>query len=262
MMTPRYRNALITGASSGIGRALAVVLARDGVEVVATARREAELLALKDEVAATGGRLSIEVMDVADGDRTVAQIRALDDRLAGLELIVANAGVGLGRGHPLSWEAAREATQINYAGALATLTAVLPRMIERGRGHLVGVCSLASFGALPGAAAYCAPKAGLSMFLDCLRLDLAESGVAVTTVNPGFIRTPMVAHAKHPMPQLMDAADAAELIWTRLRDRPARIDFPQPLAFIARIAGALPRPLHDLIVRLTANPAGQVRQLR
>ncbi len=261
-MRPAYRTALVTGASSGIGRALATVLARDGVLVIATARRDAELQSLRAELIASGHDVEIEVMDVSEADRTVEQIRAIDARLGGLDLVIANAGVGLGGGDPHSWEAVRVASEVNYVGAIATLTAVLPRMIERGRGHVIGVCSLASFGALPRAAAYCAPKAGLSMFLDCLRLDLAETGVAVTTVNPGFIRTPMVAKSKHPMPQLMEVDAAAELIWTRLRDRPARIDFPQPLAWLTRLAGGLPRPLHDALVKLVANPAGSVRQLR
>ena len=256
-MTSPYRNCLITGASSGIGEALARRVAADGVEVVLCARRAPELEALRASIAAAGGRARVEVLDVGDLEATVAAIRRLDDELGGLDLVVANAGVGLTRGVPQnSWEAARDACHVNFTGAIATLTAVLPRMIERRRGHLVGVSSLASFGALRGAAAYCAPKAGLSMFLDCTRLDLAGSGVAVTTISPGFVRTPMVAKVKHPMPQLVEVDRAAALIWRRLPRRPARIDFPQPLALLARLAGGLPRVLHDLLMRLVPGRSG------
>jgi NAD(P)-dependent dehydrogenase (short-subunit alcohol dehydrogenase family) len=247
---PRYRTALITGASSGIGHALALTLAEDGVEVVACARRAPELDALCAQIGARGGKARPLVLDVGELERTVAAIRALDDDVGGLDLVIANAGVGLGEGDPHGWEALRGACHVNFTGSIATLTAILPAMKARGRGHLVGVSSLASFGALPGAAAYCSPKAGLSMFLDCLRLDLRGSGVAVTTVHPGFVRTPMIARSTHPMPQMVEADAAARLIWRRLQRRPARIDFPQPLAWLTRIAGGLPRWLHDLVMRL------------
>lgn len=250
-MTSLYRNCLITGASSGIGRALATHIAAQGVEVVLCARREPELLALAQTITLAGGRARVQVLDIADTTRTVEVLRQLDEALGGLDLIIANAGVGIDkRLDPHSWEAQRGSVQINFAGAIATLTAVLPQMKARDRGHLVGVSSLASFGSLRGSAAYCAPKAGLSMFLDCLRLDLHGTGVAVTIIHPGFVRTPMVERAAHPMPQLVEPERAAALIWTRLQDRPARIDFPQPLAWLTRLVGGLPRVLHDLIMRL------------
>lgn len=249
MARARWRNAVITGASSGLGAALAEVLAADGVPVVLCARRVEALDALAARIGRAGGSARVVPLDLADRNASVATLRALDEEIE-IDLLVANAGTGLSPGDPLSWEAIRDACEINFAGGVATLTAVLPQMIARGRGHLVGISSLASFGALPGSAAYCAPKAGLSMFLDCLRLDLDGTGVDVTTVHPGFVRTPMVAGAAHPMPQLVEADVAARLVVRRLANRPARIDFPQPLAWAARLAGGLPRRLHDLVVRL------------
>ena len=245
----RWRNAVVTGASSGIGAALAEVLAASGIEVVLCARRTDALEGVASRIRSVGGTARVLPLDLCDRNAAVATLRALDAEIE-IDLLVANAGAGLAAGDPLSWEAVRDACEINFAGGVATLTAVLPRMIARGRGHLVGVSSLASFGALPGSAAYCAPKAGLSMFLECLRLDLEGSGVHVTTIHPGFVRTPMVAGAAHPMPQLVEVDAAARLIVQRLGDRPARIDFPQPLAWAARIAGGLPRVLHALVVRL------------
>ena len=196
-------------------------------------------------------------IDLADADAAAATIRAIDDAVGGIDLLIANAGAGPDPAHdPHSWEAVRGPATVNFAGTLATLTAVLPRMEQRRRGHLVGISSLSSLGALPGAAAYAAPKAGLSMFLDCLRLDLRGTGVSVTTVYAGFVRTKMVEGATGPLPQLLDPSDAARRIWRRLPGRPARIDFPQPLAWLARLAGALPRPLHDALVRLVVGKAG------
>src|SRR6185503_7253659 len=155
---------------------------------------------------------------------TVATLRTLDTELGGFDLIIANAGVGQDHSRPAhSWEAIAAACHTNFCGA-ATLTAVLPQMVERGREHLVGISSLASFGPLPGSAAYCAPKAGLSMLLQCLRLDLLSSGVRVTAVHAGFVRTAMTAASTHPMPMIMDCDDAAALILRQLPEAPATID--------------------------------------
>jgi len=245
--------ALVTGASSGLGRALSVGLGRQGWRVVLAARREEALQEAAAEVRDAGGEALVQVLDVGDTEDCVATVRRLDTELGGLDLVVANAGVGPDRERsPLSWEALAGPCHVNFCGAVATLTAALPQMVERGRGHLVGISSLSSFGALPGSGAYCAPKAGLNMMLDCLRLDCEPRGVAVTTVHAGFIDTPMVAHRRQIMPQLMPASEAATRILEALPRRPARIDFPQPLAWIARAGAGLPRQLRDRLVRSAA----------
>ena len=242
--------ALVTGASSGIGRALAVSLAKRGHEVVLAARRESLLVDLADELRRAGGRATVLPLDVADTDATVASLRRLDDE-APLDMVIANAGVGVPPEvtDPTSWEAIEAAFHTNFCGAAATLTAVLPAMVRRAHGHLVGISSLASFGALPASAAYCAPKAGLSMLLDCLRLDLLDTGVAVTTVHLGFVRTPMVERSTHPMPQLLEADDAAERIVTALASRPAILELPQPLAAATRALAKLPRFVREGVSR-------------
>jgi short-subunit dehydrogenase len=247
-VTLPWRTALVTGASSGIGRRLAVKLAAGGVRVILAARRERELREAADEAGALAEPLAL---DVGDTDETVRVVRELDARLGGLDLVVANAGVGVAdrAAPPWSWEAIGPACRVNFTGAAATLTAALPGMVARGRGHLVGVSSLASFGALPEAAAYCAPKAGLSMLLDCLRMDLATSGVAVTCVNLGFVETRMVAESTHRMPQLLTASEAVDRVLARLPGAPAVIDVPQPLALATRLFARLPRRLRHLVLR-------------
>jgi NAD(P)-dependent dehydrogenase (short-subunit alcohol dehydrogenase family) len=243
-----YRTALVTGASSGIGRALCLELARAGTHVYAAARRVELLEALAKEAPE---KITPLALDVADCEATVARVRALDRACGGLELIVANAGASPQHDDPPNaWETVRAPCHTNFCGAAATLTAALPEMIARGRGHLVGVSSLASFGSLPGAASYSAPKAGLSMLLACMRLDLAGTGVSVTTVRPGFVATPHVASSRHPTPQMMSEARAAAIIVRRLPRRPARIDFPQPLAWVTRLFGAFPEWLRAPILRL------------
>lgn len=244
-----YREALVTGASRGIGRGLALELARRGARVHVCARGRGALNETVAEIEAAGGRAEAHTLDVSVTGATVELIRALDRRVGGLDLIVANAGVGIvDRGAPsYAWEAIGDACHTNFCGAAATLTAALPELVARGRGHLVGVSSLASFGALPGAAAYSAPKAGLSMLLECLRMDTLGTGVHVTAVHLGFVRTAMTARSEHPMPQLVDVATVARLLADRLPLAPATLDYPQPLALATRVAAHLPRGLRDFL---------------
>ncbi|MEI8254083.1 MAG: SDR family NAD(P)-dependent oxidoreductase [Deltaproteobacteria bacterium] len=234
-----YRTALITGASSGIGAGIARRLANGGVTVVLCARREVALQSLATDIRAAGGTAHVRVVDMNDGDAAAAAVRAADDELGGIDLVIANAGVGV-TGPAPSWESAREMCHVNFTGAIATLTAVLPRMLERRRGHLVGVSSLAALAPLPTSSVYAATKAGLTMFLSSLQIDLRGTGVHATVVHPGFVRTAMTAVNKFRMPFLMETDVAVDRILSRLPDHPARIDFPLPTAAALHVAALLP----------------------
>lgn len=239
-----YKTALVTGASSGLGRGLAQALAKQGTFVVLAARRQSELDSAVGEIEAADGQARAVCMDVAQTDATVRQIRALDSELGGFDLIIANAGIGTGkRSDSFKWEAIASQVRVNFDGAIATLTAVLPDMIERRRGHLVGISSLAGLSPLPRAAAYCASKAGLSMYLASLQGDVAKYGVTVTTVEPGFVKTPLTADIKHAMPQLLELDDAVARIVKALGKRSARVVFPQPLAMLTMASAHLPAKL-------------------
>ncbi|HEU4533554.1 MAG TPA: SDR family NAD(P)-dependent oxidoreductase, partial [Polyangiaceae bacterium] len=171
----------------------------------------------------------------------VAALRAFDAE-APVDLVVANAGEGAPApdATPYAWETIERAFHTNFCGAAATLTALAPAMVARGRGHLVGIGSLASFGPLPGSAAYCAPKAGLAMLLACMRLDFAGTGVAVTTVNLGFVRTAMVARSTHPMPQLLEPDEAARRLLAALPRRPRTVTLPRALGAATRLLALVP----------------------
>jgi NADP-dependent 3-hydroxy acid dehydrogenase YdfG len=244
-----YRHAVVTGASSGIGRALAKELAATGVTVYAVARREPELLSLAAESAP--GKIVPTPFDIGDTDEWVEKLRALDREVGGLDLVVANAGASPAHDAvPYAWETLRGPCHTNFLGAVATLSALLPDMIARKRGHLVGVSSLASFGPLPKSECYVAPKAGLSAFIGCLQMDTQGTGVSVTVVHPGFVATPHVSSSPHPTPQRVSVEYAGKLLCERLPKRPSRIDFPQPFAFFARLFGALPSWLRAPLLRL------------
>lgn len=241
---------LLTGASSGIGRALAAEYARRGARVLAVARREAELTALCDQIGATGGHAEHMVCDVADPDAAREMVAEAEARLGSLDMVIANAGVGLSKhASQLSVEDVARTIDVNVRGAMATLVAAIPIMLAQKHGHLVGVTSLAGRRALPGAGAYSASKAALSSFLETLRIDLAPAGIAVTDVQPGFVDTAMTKENEFPMPFMWDAAKAARIIADRLERAPRIVAFPLPLDFLTRLSQVLPFPLYAAITR-------------
>jgi NADP-dependent 3-hydroxy acid dehydrogenase YdfG len=246
-MTRAPRTALITGASSGIGHGLARWFAARDVHVYAAARRLPELEQLAER---HPGRITPVQLDVADMQATVDRIRELDEECDGLDVVIANAGVGpLTDARRLDWRDVANVIEVNVGGAAATVSAVLPRMVERGRGQVVGVSSIAAARGLPKGAAYSASKAFLTTYLEGLRVDLAGTGVVVTTVAPGFIRTPSTTDATHPMPFILDLDDAVERIGRGIvRGKPI-VTFPRPLVLSTRLLRLLPRPVYDLVAR-------------
>jgi short-subunit dehydrogenase len=248
------RHALVTGASSGLGEGLARQLAAGGIHVFLAARRLDSLEALRDELGRAGCSTTAVRIDVADTEATVAKIREIDLETP-LDLVIANAGVGANHEAqaPYALEAIRDAFHTNFCGAAATLTAVLPQMVARKRGHLVGIGSLASLGPLPQSAAYCTPKAGLHMLLECLRLDTADAGIVVTNVQVGFVKTPMLEGVTHPLPGLMSVEEASKTIVEGILDGREDIVFPKALAWATKAAANLPRFVQKSVARTTAN---------
>jgi short-subunit dehydrogenase len=202
--------ALVTGASSGIGSALARELARQGCKVGLIARRQAELSQLADEIQRAGGTAAFAPADVGVRDQIHQAIAELRGRLGPTDLLIANAGVGVPTMlDPVNIGAVERMFQVNVLGVVYALEAVLPEMLRRRTGHLAAVSSLGAYRGMPGESAYCASKAAVNTYLEGLRIHLRSRGIAVTTICPGFIRTPMTAPNKFPMPWLMDPDDAA-----------------------------------------------------
>lgn len=247
MAPPVYRTALVTGASSGIGAALAAKLCAEGIEVVLAARRTEVLEDIAARLRAEGGKARVAALDVADPERTVEAITRIDDEVGGLDLVIANAGVADGRwSGKLQWADCKNTIAVNIAGATATLTAVLPRMVQRGRGHIVGISSIAAYRGLPKYAVYSASKAYLSALLEGIRVDLRGTGVHVTDIRPGYVKTALNENAKG-LPFLITAESAADSIYKAIRGKKALYGFPFPTATAMRTAALLPGAVYDRI---------------
>jgi NAD(P)-dependent dehydrogenase (short-subunit alcohol dehydrogenase family) len=240
----------ITGASSGIGRALALHLAKDGAQVAVSARRREELESLAAEVP---GRIAAFPVDVADESAMKETARAIATALGPLDLAVFNAGTHA----PVAVESFdpapfRKLMAINYMGAVNGIAAVLPNFLARGAGHIAVVSSVAGYRGLPQAAAYGPSKAALINLCEALKPDLDRRGIKISLVNPGFVRTPLTDRNEFPMPFLIEADDAARRIAKGLKAGKFEITFPRRFTFMLKLGRMLPYALYfRLVSRVT-----------
>ena len=241
---------LITGASSGIGRALSLEYARGGARLALAARRAEELEAVALQVRQLGGEALCIPVDLCDADAAAEAVKKADRDLGSLDMVIANAGRGDTQlGTRLTWQDVGPVLDLNVRGAFATLVAAIPVFVAQQHGHLVGVSSLAGVRGLPTSAAYSASKAALSTFLESLRIDLYPVGIRVTDVQPGFVATPVNERALHPMPFRWPVDRAARHIARRLERAPAILAFPWPMVLATRFARLLPAWLYDRVAR-------------
>jgi short-subunit dehydrogenase len=241
--------ALVTGASSGIGRALALRLAADGYAVGLAARRADALSMVAAEIAAVGGRgLSIPT-DVSDRASVEAAVDRCGAELGSIDLLVANAGVSARNrpGDPDWVDDVERVMRTNYLGAVYATGAVLPGMLARRAGHLVGIGSVAGFRGLPRSAAYTASKGALANYFESLRIDLRGTGVDVTLIRPGYVRTPLTDRQDHRMPFMMDVDEAVERMMRAIRARRRSALFPKIWGGAAWASQLLPDAIYDWI---------------
>lgn len=238
----------ITGASSGIGSGLAIELGRRGATLGLLARRADVLGEMAKEVESAGGQALALPADVRNPDAVRAAADKLRARFGRIDLLVANAGVGATTdAKDLRPNDVADVININVLGAVNSATAVIPEMVQRGQGHLVAISSLAAYRGLPKSGAYCASKAALSAFFESLRLDLRNTGVDVTIIHPGFIKTPLTAGRQAQMPFLMELDTAVKKIVRAIELRRKSYAFPWQLASIVRAGLLFPNALYDRI---------------
>ena len=242
---------LITGASSGIGRALALELGKRGARLGLTARRAEELSRVAEEVSRAGGQALALPADVRRAGDINGVAERMREKWGRVDVLVANAGMSTTTaGTHLDATEAGDVIAVNVIGVVNSVAAVLPDMVKRGDGHLVAISSLASFRGMPKSGPYSASKAAVNTFFESMRVDLRRSGVAVTVIHPGFIRTPMTANRKKKLPFLLEADDAACRIVKAVERRARTYAFPWQLASLVRVIRHMPGALYD---RLASN---------
>ena len=250
--------AWVTGASAGIGRALALRLAGQGWCVAVTARRANALAALVAEAGGEdGGRVIAYPGDVTDGARMAAIVAAIEAREGPLALAILNAGFYDPRERDgFDAAVALRTIDANLGGLTRCLDPLLRAMVPRSRGQIAVVASLAGYGGVPGSLAYGASKAAMITVAEALRLTYAPAGLTIQVVNPGFVRTAMTAANDYPMPFMMDADAAAARILAGLARGGFEIAFPRRLAWTMKAARLLP---YAAWLRLMARATARVR---
>ncbi|HEY2629825.1 MAG TPA: SDR family oxidoreductase [Usitatibacter sp.] len=244
----------LTGASSGIGEALAKHYAGRGATLGLAARRIDRLRELRSSLPATSEIYECDVRDLAQVKAAAADFTS---RHGTPDIVIANAGVSFGTLTEYEEDVAafREILEINVMGMVNTFHPFVAAMRERKSGTLAGIASVAGFRGLPGAAGYSASKAAAIRYLEALRLELHGTGVAVSTVCPGFIRTPLTAKNPYPMPFIIDVDDAARRIARVIDARRSFAVIPWPMAIMGRILTMLPNFVFDrLLARRARKP--------
>lgn len=243
---------LITGASSGIGREIALGVARRGGHVGLIARRLDRLEELAEQIAMLGGETEIVAASMAVPEEIAAAVQQVHERWGRLDITIANAGVGVMKSAAkLSTEQVEEMVRVNLLGAIHVLLASLRIMLHAGGGHLVGVSSLGSFRGLPKSSVYSATKAGLNTFLESLRIEYGGQGIKVTCACPGFVDTPMTKGSKLPMPFMLTAEQAARSILQGIEKERTVARFPWQLSSLIRFTQLLPNRMYDHLLRAT-----------
>ena len=247
-MTPQDGCVWITGASSGIGAALALEMANQGWQVAISARRAKQL----DEVAAQHDNIHGFVADVTDRPAMAEAVSAIEHQLGPIALGIMNAGIYLPTALPEFDASLFDRTfEVNLTGTINAMAPLVPLMVARGQGRLVLVSSVAGYGGLPTSAAYGASKAALFNLGESMAMDLAAHGVAVSMIAPGFVKTPATDVNPFPMPFIISAEEAARRIAAGLAGGRSHISFPRRFSFLLRALNMLPRGLYVRLVGRT-----------
>jgi short-subunit dehydrogenase len=229
---------VVTGASEGIGRSLAVELARRGEAVALLARRKSLLDEVVAEINQAGGRALAITCDVTDREAVRAAVARIEQYFGPIGRVVANAGGGKrAAGAKLNADAIEAAMRLNYMGTVHIVEAVLPAMLERGQGHLVIMSSLAALLGLPGAAGYGAAKAAVARLGESLQIDLAPRGIDVTLLFPGFVDK---GGKKKRKPLSMSLPHMTERTVKAILARRRRYIYPARLRILVALVGLLP----------------------
>ena len=243
---------IITGASEGIGKTMALAFAKRGASLALFARRQDLLNQVALECKKLGSPVvHIEAVDITQSQAFREGLEKSFQSMGGITHFIANAGMS-GRSHPKkdSWHEVKKCLELNVMATFDGIEWVKAKMVQQGSGVIVGVSSVAGTRGLPDSGAYSASKSALTKYLESLRLDLAPYHVDVLTIAPGFIDTPLTKANKGKMLFLMDATEAGEIFAKEILQKKRLIVAPWQYRYIMMFLRWMPDPIYDLLMRL------------
>jgi len=248
-MNWKGKRVFLTGASSGIGEALALAMAEKGATLALLARREELLVDLAARCVEKGAIARVFAVDVVDPEALNNAAAEFREEFGSIDIMIANAGIGGNDAKTRAYEPAsvKKLIDINLLGSVNAIHAVVGDMIEKKSGHLVAISSLAGFRGLPKSAAYSSSKAAMTAFFESVRLDVAQHNIAVTIIQPGFIKTPLTSGRSNKMPFLMELEDAVPKFLSAIEKKKRFAAFPWPLAMFVRAGKFFPSWFYDRI---------------
>ena len=239
--TAPWKRVWLTGASTGIGEALALKFVQQGMTVFACARGEVALKKLKERCQPLAGELVPVKLDITDYAQIQQLVDLWDTEASWPDLVVLNAGThDPFPAQKFTAQRAKALLDVNLQGTLNCLDPVLKKAIEHNHGHIAVMASVAGYSGLPTAAIYGASKAALIHICEALRLDLKDSQVKLQVINPGFVKTPLTDKNDFPMPCLIEAEEAAERIFAGLQSDKFEITFPRRFSYFLKFLRILP----------------------
>ena len=251
-MTFENKVVLITGASSGIGKAIVLQLAKENCRLVLVSRRVELLEQLKNEMNIAKERVLTIKCDVGNKTEVAKAYKLINEKFGDVDIAILNAGYG----HKVTAENynsnfAESTFGANIYGIVYWVEQLLPIFLKKGEGVIVGVSSLADNRGYSGSGFYCASKAAASIYLEGLRIELKPRGVIVITVRPGFVKTPMTESNKYKMPMLMEPKEAAQRIISGIKKEKSIIQFPWQMVILTKLVGLMPNKLYEWLAGKT-----------
>jgi NAD(P)-dependent dehydrogenase (short-subunit alcohol dehydrogenase family) len=247
---PTEGAAWVTGASSGIGRGVALELARRGYKVLATARREGELVKLAAEASGFTGKIIPAPGDISDRDGQEAQVERMEAEHGPLSLAFLNAGTYVpDPPGEFGGDGFRETFELNVFGTVNSLAPLVRRMCARRKGQIAVMSSVAGYGGMPRSISYSASKSAIIAMCEALKFDLDKDGVTLQIVCPGFVKTPLTSLNKFEMPFLMELDDATQRICDGFEKAGFEIAFPRRMSWSLKLLNMLPYSLYFPILK-------------
>ncbi|MEA1986516.1 MAG: SDR family NAD(P)-dependent oxidoreductase [Candidatus Marinimicrobia bacterium] len=246
---------LITGASTGIGKALAIEYGTEKNKLWLMARSTDKLNEIVGKIKDNNGDAEAIPIDLTDTKMMIEKSKEIEKKSGGIDLLIINAGYSsrlFYHGND-NIDKAQTMIKLNFQSAIIMTEYFVQKMIVRNSGHIVGVASIAGFRGMPNAGVYSATKAGFSTYLEGLRVSLGDHKIFVTTVNPGFVDTPMTQGKNNPKPFLTTPKDAGRMISKAISKKKKRFIFPKPMIFVGWFARNLPNCLFDYFGRKFAS---------